>query len=410
VAAVEGEFAGEAVAAYDEDGVSVADAVADVWRLVGQDVDPRPVVVPVALEAVPGAHAHPRLWGQPLGQGGGGEAAGGGGHGVVSSHGNRADLAHGTSNVHARRALRGSHELTASIILKPLHIATFRAVFTALAVSMIGDSMMLAIPAILVRTGSGSNTAAGFVIFFFTVPICPAPMAGPFTDRFMRRPFLAVVNGISALALAPLLAITTPGYWWTGYVVAAFLGCSYVSTSAGVSGLLAQIVPADMLGEANGLLQSFRQGLRLIGPLSGVLLYERLVIAAVTGADAASFAIAATIFACLKVQERTPQPRLRRVAADLTLGAKFLYKNSDLRTVTISIILFSAAAGAMGAATYAIVTNGLAKPPEFIGTLTSVMGIGAITGGLLSAGSSAGQENSRQWESESSPTASPWRD
>jgi MFS family permease len=269
-------------------------------------------------------------------------------------------------------------------MLKPLRMVTFRVVFTALGVSMIGDSMMLAIPAILVRAGSGSNTAAGFVIFFFTIPICLAPMAGPFIDRFRRRPFLSVVNGISALTLTPLLAITSPGYWWTGYVVATFLGCSYVSTSAGVSGLLAQIMPAEMLGEANGLLQSFRQGLRLIGPLSGVLLYERLGIAAVTGADAASFAVAAAIFACLKVQERSPQPRPRRGAADLTLGAKFLYKNADLRTATISMILFSVAAGAMGAATYAIVTNGLARPPEFVGTLISVMGVGAIIGGLLS--------------------------
>jgi MFS family permease len=75
-------------------------------------------------------------------------------------------------------------------MLQLLPIPSFRTVFAALAISMIGDSMMLAIPAILVRKGSGSNAAAGFEIFFFTLPICLAPLAGPFIDRFRRRPLL----------------------------------------------------------------------------------------------------------------------------------------------------------------------------------------------------------------------------
>ena len=126
-------------------------------------------------------------------------------------------------------------------MLQLLRISSFRTVFAAPAISMIGDSMMLAIPAILVRKGSGSNAAAGFeIFFFFTLPICLAPLAGPFIDRFRRRPLLAVVSCLSALSLLPLPAVTTPGCWWAGYVVAAFLGCSYVSTSASVSGLLPQ--------------------------------------------------------------------------------------------------------------------------------------------------------------------------
>jgi hypothetical protein len=46
-------------------------------------------------------------------------------------------------------------------------------------------------------------------------------------------------------------------------------------------------------------------------------------------------------------------------------------------------MLFAVAAGATGAATYAIVTVGLGRPPEFVGVLTSVMGVGAIAGGFL---------------------------
>jgi predicted MFS family arabinose efflux permease len=269
-------------------------------------------------------------------------------------------------------------------MLQLLRVGEFRAMFAALAISMVGDSMMLTIPAILVRKGSGSNAAAGFEVLFFTLPICLAPMAGPFIDRFRRRPLLVVVSCLSAVSLLPLLAVTTPGYWWTGYVVAAFLGCSYVSTSAGVSGLLPQIAPAELLGHANSLLQSFRQGVRLIGPLVGIFLYARLGIGAVTAADACSFVVAAGIFGFLKVPEPAPEPRPKRGVADFSLGARFLYQDGPLRAVTASTMLFAVTAGAAGAATYAVVTVGLGQPPEFVGVLTSVMGVGAIAGGFLS--------------------------
>jgi MFS family permease len=182
-----------------------------------------------------------------------------------------------------------------------------------------------------------------------------------------------------------LLAITTPGYWWTGYLVAAFLGCSYVCTGAGVSGLLPQLVPGELLGHANSLLQSFRQGLRLVGPLAGILVYKRFGVGAVTAADTASFIIAAIIFSALKADKRIPSPRPRRGAADLTEGARYLFKNRPLRVAVVAIAPFAVTCGVTGAATYAIVTVGIGKPAEFVGYMTSVMGIGAIAGGLLAA-------------------------
>jgi hypothetical protein len=70
--------------------------------------------------------------------------------------------------------------------------------------------------------------------------------------------------------------------------------------------------------------------------------------------------------------------------ADFSLGARFLYQDRPLRAVTASTMLFAVTAGAAGAATYAVVTVGLGQPPEFVGVLTSVMGVGAIAGGFLS--------------------------
>ena len=81
--------------------------------------------------------------------------------------------------------------------------------------------------------------------------------------------------------------------------------------------------------------------------------------------------------------ETPREPRRRRGRADFTLGARFRHEDGPLRAVTASTMLFAVAAGAAGAATYAVVTAGLGRPPEFAGVLTSVMGVGAIAGGFL---------------------------
>ena len=261
----------------------------------------------------------------------------------------------------------------------------FRAVFAALAISMIGDSMMLAIPAILVRKGSGSNAAAGFEIVFFTLPICLAPMAGPFIDRFRRRPLLAVVSCLSALSLLPLLAVTTPGYWWTGYVVAAFLGCSYVSTSAGVSGLLPQIVPADRLGHANSLLQSFRQGLRLIGPLAGILIYARF---GHRGRDRGRRLLVRRCRRHLRAAESAGDGD-RAAARSAASPTSPSGPGSSMRTALSGPSQHRPCCSPSRparpvAVTYAVVTVGLGLLPEFVGVLTCVMGVGAIACGFLS--------------------------
>lgn len=85
VTTVEGQFTGVAVAADDEEGVPGGLAVGG--GVVGADLDQRPVVVPVALQSVPGAHPHPGLRRDLCRELGGGEAACGSGGGVVGLDG-----------------------------------------------------------------------------------------------------------------------------------------------------------------------------------------------------------------------------------------------------------------------------------------------------------------------------------
>jgi hypothetical protein len=104
VAAVEGEFTGVAVAADDQIGVLGGGC------LVGDHVDQGPVVVPVTLEAVAGAHPHPRLLRDAAGEFGGAQAAGPGGGAVVGLHGQGVVDAQGAG---------GSAQLAPAVYLVP---------------------------------------------------------------------------------------------------------------------------------------------------------------------------------------------------------------------------------------------------------------------------------------------------
>ena len=75
--------------------------------------------------------------------------------------------------------------------------------------------------------------------------------------------------------------------------------------------LLAVMLPADLLGEANSLLQMAAMGLRVVSPLLGAGLLAWAGPLPVVLLDAGTFVAAAGAVAALRVRSRR-RPRLRR--------------------------------------------------------------------------------------------------
>ena len=70
----------------------------------------------------------------------------------------------------------------------------FPRLFTGLAASMFGDSLMLIVLSMWVKTLTGSNGAAGLTFLWMTAPSLLAPVLGMVVDRVPRRRFLVVGN------------------------------------------------------------------------------------------------------------------------------------------------------------------------------------------------------------------------
>jgi MFS family permease len=144
----------------------------------------------------------------------------------------------------------------------------FTRLFAGLTTSMLGDSVMLLVLSMWVKTLTGSSGAAGLTFFWMLVPALFAPLYGMYIDRIKRKPLLVSGNVLSALMVLPLLAVRDAGDVWVIYVVAFLYGISFVVLPAGLNGLLKEMIPGDLLVKANSSVQTTKEGFRLIGPLS----------------------------------------------------------------------------------------------------------------------------------------------
>merc|ERR1711969_29210 len=134
---------------------------------------------------------------------------------------------------------------------------------------MLGDSVMLLVLSIWVKTLTGSNAMAGLTFFFMVLPAIFAPLLGIWVDRLPARQVLVVGNLLSAVAVLPLVLVRGAGDVWIIWTVALLYGVSFVVLPAALNGLLKDLVPDDRLVDANASLQTTKEGYRLVGPLVG---------------------------------------------------------------------------------------------------------------------------------------------
>jgi MFS family permease len=251
--------------------------------------------------------------------------------------------------------------------------------------SLFGDTALWLALAVWAKTLTGSSAAAGMVIFGITAPGLLAPLSGLLADRVRRRPLLIVTNLATAAAVLPLLLVHDRGDVWIIYAVTVAYGLSYTVLGAGLSGLLATMLPEDELADANGVLQTAREGLRLFAPLAGAALFTAAGGAAVALLDAATFVIAAGSLALMRVVEPPPAPRDGRFLAEVAAGARHLRVTVPLRQVTVACAAALLVIGFSETLVFEIAGTGLGRDPGFVGVLIAVQGAGAVAGAVTAA-------------------------
>lgn len=270
------------------------------------------------------------------------------------------------------------------MIKAAFHTPGFKRLYLGLAASMFGDSVMLIVLSMWVKSLTGSNAAAGLTFLWLTAPALVAPLLGYVVDRVPRRPFLVVANLLSAAAILPLLLVRDDGDVWIIYGVAFLYGVSFVVVPAALNGLLKEMLAEDVLVEANASLSVTREAFRLVGPLLGATLFALLGGGSVALVDAASFVVAAGALWSLRVVETPPEQEPLHWRAQVAAGARHILRTPLLLHPTIALGLCLLVLGFSESAVYAVV-DAFGKPVEFVGPVVTVQGIGAILSGLTAS-------------------------
>jgi MFS family permease len=249
-------------------------------------------------------------------------------------------------------------------------------------VSMFGDRALYLALGIWVKQLTGSNAAAGMVFFLLVVPTLVAPLAGLVVDRVRRRPLMIAADFVVAGAVLALVFVHDRGDLWLIYTVTLIYGLSAVLFGSAQSALLTVMLPEDLLADANGLLQTGSEAMRLIAPLVGAGLFAVLGGGAVAVIDALTFMVSAVCLLRLRVKEPRPQPHEHHFLRQAWAGAAHIGHTRALRRMVGATAVCLLVVGFSETLIFAVVGSGLHRDPSFLGVLLSVQGVGAIAGGL----------------------------
>jgi MFS family permease len=253
------------------------------------------------------------------------------------------------------------------------------------ALSLFGDTALFLAVAVWVKILTGSNGAAGLIFFILGVPALFAPLSGLLVDRVRRRPLLIFANVATGAMVLLLLLVHGKSDVWLVYLVVFLYGASYTVINAAQSAMFTVMLPRELLGENNAAMQTIWQGLHLIGPMAGAALFAWRGGPFVAILDALTFFVAAIAIGLVRIVERAPEPRTTRIGVEILAGVEHVLRTVRLRQLVLVGTLASCVFGFGQTVIFAVVDQGLHRPPAFIGVLIGMMGIGGLLGGLTAA-------------------------
>ncbi|MFE2963063.1 MFS transporter [Streptomyces sp. NPDC059340] len=250
-------------------------------------------------------------------------------------------------------------------------------------VSGFGSSAMWLVSGIWVKDLTGSNGLAALCVFALWAPTLVGPVLGVLADRTRRRPLLIALNLALAALLPTLSAVTTREDLWILFTVLVLYGAAGVVHDAAESALMATAVDRHLLGDFNGLRMTAGEGMKLLAPLTGAGLYAAYGGARVAVLDAVTFALAAGLYALLRVRETPPASDPSAWRARTAAGIRHIRHHPELRPLILAAATTMLFAGVNGATVYAV-AEGLGHSPAYVGLLYVAQGAGSVLIGLVS--------------------------
>jgi MFS family permease len=273
-------------------------------------------------------------------------------------------------------------------IVSSLRQRNYRLYFFGQLVSVMGTWMQTVAQSFLVLDLTHSGTILGLTTAARFVPILVfGPAGGLFADRRDKRRILYVTQTLSGVAAAVFALLTGMHVIriWSVVLLALALGFVNVFDNPARQSFITEMVPPEDLANAVTLNSVSINLARVFGAALGGILVAVLGLALCFACNAISFAAVLVSLAAMNAAALYPARPEKQRKGQIRAGLAYVRETPELLIPLLMIGLVGTLAWEFPVTLPLMASTVFHGGAETYGVMTSVMGVGAVVGGLVSA-------------------------
>ena len=231
-------------------------------------------------------------------------------------------------------------------------------------------------------TQLGLTSAARFLPMFLF-----GPVGGVIADRMDRKRVLYLTQSLSGL-LAAVFAVTVATHsirLWIVYLLAIALGFVNVFDNPARQSFISEMVTAEDLPNAVTLNSVAMNMARVFGAALGGVIAAAIGLALCFACNALSFAAVLVSLAAMRTSELFPAERVTRQKRQVRQGLRYVRSTPELLIPLVMIAVIGTLAWEFQVSLPLMASKVFHGGAAAYGVMASVMGGGAVVGGLISA-------------------------
>jgi MFS family permease len=261
---------------------------------------------------------------------------------------------------------------------------SFRWLWAATVAGNLGDGLLLAVGPLLLASITSDPFAVALAAFMQRLPwLLFGLPAGAIVDRVDRRLLSAAVDGARAVVVGGLTISVATGTVTAPivYVAMFLLGTAETIADNAGTALVADTVPAEVLGIANSrLIGSIMVTNQLAGPPIGAALFG-VGAALPFGTCAGCMAAGAVLITRIRLRPSdVSRPERRALRHEISEGLVWLWRHPPIRTLALTIVAFNVTFGASIAVYVLYAQERLGVGDLGFGLLLSAAAVGGVVG------------------------------
>ncbi|HEY5184987.1 MAG TPA: MFS transporter [Actinomycetes bacterium] len=267
----------------------------------------------------------------------------------------------------------------------------YRRFFIGQVVSLVGTWMQSVAQAWLVLQLTHSATWLGLAVALQFLPILLlGPYGGVVVDRVDKRRLLIGTQLAAAVQALVLGLLTVNGHVTIAWVLALSLGLGLVNVldNPARQAFVREMVDGDQVRNAVSLNSVLVNVARAVGPAVAGVLIASVGVGACFLVNAVSFGAVIVAYLTMHRSQLAQSAPVRRAPGQLREGLRYVRRAPQLLVPLLMMALVGTLTYEFQVVLPALVTHTFGGDARDYGLITAAMGVGAVIGGLVSAGRS----------------------